>query len=128
MENLSHGAGAPSITVFAKENGERKRLNAKLMAEKEKFRKGEAEQDLSGLIQTRKPFTWENLTYDVPVSGGQKRLLSNIFGYVKPGTLTGMSRFVDRSTCSRLRLFAPQLSWVLLGPVSGLLPVQIWLF
>jgi ABC-type multidrug transport system ATPase subunit len=80
----------PAINVFAKENAERKKLNAALQAQKAEFRKGTAEQNLSGLISARKPFTWEDLTYDVQVPGGQRRLLNNIYGYVKPGTLTAL--------------------------------------
>ncbi|PLW16746.1 hypothetical protein PCANC_12305 [Puccinia coronata f. sp. avenae] len=90
VENLALGAGMPAINVFAKENAERKKLNEALQAQKEAFRKGVAEQNLSGLISARKPFTWEGLTYDVQVPGGQRRLLNDIYGYVKPGTLTAL--------------------------------------
>ncbi|KAA1138815.1 hypothetical protein PGTUg99_015044 [Puccinia graminis f. sp. tritici] len=90
VENLALGSGMPAINVFAKENAERKKLNAALQAQKEEFRKGTVEQNLSGLISARKPFTWEGLTYDVPVAGGQRRLLNDIYGYVKPGTLTAL--------------------------------------
>lgn len=90
VENLSLGAGMPAINVFAKENADRKRLNEVLQSRKQDFRTGKAQQDLSGLIQTRKPLTWEGLTYDVQVPGGQKRLLNEIYGYVKPGTLTAL--------------------------------------
>lgn len=40
--------------------------------------------------QTRKPFTWEKLCYTVPVPGGHRQLLTDVFGYVKPGTLTAL--------------------------------------
>lgn len=90
LEFFKHGRGAPAIQVYQPENKERKALNEKLQAAKEKFRAGEAEQDLSSMTTAKKPFTWENLCYDVPVSGGQKRLLDNVFGYVKPGTLTAL--------------------------------------
>ncbi|GAA5828045.1 hypothetical protein JCM11251_005707 [Rhodosporidiobolus azoricus] len=89
-EVLDHGASAPAINVFAKENKERKELNAELEKNKEAFRRGENEQDLSGLIQTKKPFTWENLTYTVPVKGGHRQLLDHVFGYVRPGQLTAL--------------------------------------
>jgi ATP-binding cassette subfamily G (WHITE) protein 2 (SNQ2) len=49
MEFFKHGADMPAITVFSKENKERKALNARLLENKEKFRKGEAEQDLSSM-------------------------------------------------------------------------------
>ncbi|ORY59909.1 pleiotropic drug resistance ABC transporter [Leucosporidium creatinivorum] len=90
VERFKHGADAPAINVFRKENKETKALNERLQENKVAFRKGEQEQDLSGLINTRKPFTWENLTYTVPVPGGKKQLLDNVFGYVKPGTLTAL--------------------------------------
>ncbi|GAA5991262.1 hypothetical protein JCM10908_003228 [Rhodotorula pacifica] len=89
-ERLDHGAGFPAINVFAKEDKERKELNEKLQANKERYRKGEVEQDLSDLIQTRKPFTWQDLTYTVNVPGGQRQLLDHVFGYVRPGELTAL--------------------------------------
>ncbi|CAH7685997.1 ABC-2 type transporter-domain-containing protein [Phakopsora pachyrhizi] len=90
VEVFSTSSGMPAINVFAKENKERKELNAKLQSLKSEYRSGKKTQDLSGLISTKKPFTWQALTYDVPVSGGQKRLLNEIYGYVKPGTLTAL--------------------------------------
>jgi ATP-binding cassette, subfamily G (WHITE), member 2, PDR len=35
-------------------------------------------------------FTWRDVVYDVPVKGGTRRLLNNISGFVKPGTLTAL--------------------------------------
>lgn len=35
-------------------------------------------------------FTWADLTYEIPVKGGTKTLLTGIHGYVKPGTMTAM--------------------------------------
>ena len=108
---FKHGADAPQINVFRKEDADTKALNDELQANKAAFRRGEAEQDLSNLIETRKPFTWENLCYTVPVPGwvsypsgaihpiggrltsqcrGQRQLLDNVFGYVKPGTVTAL--------------------------------------
>ncbi len=37
-----------------------------------------------------KPFTWEKLCYEVPVKGGKRQLLDNVYGYCKPGTLTAL--------------------------------------
>lgn len=90
VEKLSLGAGSPAVNVFAEENAERKRLNERLQERKQDFRSGKAEQDLTSLIKTRKPFTWEALSYDVSVPGGHRRLLNEVYGYVKPGTLTAL--------------------------------------
>ncbi|KFA77102.1 hypothetical protein S40288_09502 [Stachybotrys chartarum IBT 40288] len=35
-------------------------------------------------------FTWRDVVYDVPVKGGTRRLLNNVSGWVKPGTLTAL--------------------------------------
>ncbi|GAA5932006.1 hypothetical protein JCM1841_003594 [Sporobolomyces salmonicolor] len=89
-EKLKHGADMPAINIFAKENKERKDLNESLQKNKLAFRRGEVEQaDLGDIAHTR-PFTWEDLTYTVPVPGGQRQLLDHVFGYVKPGQLTAL--------------------------------------
>ncbi|KAJ1936557.1 ATP-binding cassette transporter snq2, partial [Linderina macrospora] len=35
-------------------------------------------------------FTWKNVNYTVPVKGGERQLLDDISGYVKPGTMTAL--------------------------------------
>lgn len=57
-----HGANSPAINVFRKENKETAELNAALQDNKAAFRKGEKQQNLDGLISSRRPFTWENLS------------------------------------------------------------------
>ncbi|ORY72886.1 pleiotropic drug resistance ABC transporter [Leucosporidium creatinivorum] len=89
-EFMPDGNTAPRINVFAKEDKERQHLNAELEKNKQAYRRGEMEQDLSSLIQTKKPFTWKNLTYTVPVTGGQRQLLDHVFGFVRPGQLTAL--------------------------------------
>lgn len=37
-----------------------------------------------------KPFTWEQINYHVPVPGGTRRLLHDVYGFVKPGTMTAL--------------------------------------
>ncbi|KAJ0423003.1 ABC-2 type transporter-domain-containing protein [Aspergillus carlsbadensis] len=41
----------------------------------------------NNLIQNRSIFTWKNLTYTVKTPDGDRVLLDNVQGYVKPGTL-----------------------------------------
>ena len=38
----------------------------------------------------RKTFTWEKVNYVVPVPGGTRRLLHDVYGYIKPGTVTAL--------------------------------------
>lgn len=35
-------------------------------------------------------FTWQNVSYTIPYKGGQRKLLQNVNGYVKPGRLTAL--------------------------------------
>jgi ATP-binding cassette, subfamily G (WHITE), member 2, PDR len=35
-------------------------------------------------------FVWNELSYDIKVNKGQKRILDNVEGWVKPGTLTAL--------------------------------------
>ena len=53
-------------------------------------------------LPDRGVFTWENVNYHVPVSSGTSRqLLSNLCGYVKPGTLTALmgASGAGKTTC-----------------------------
>jgi len=49
----------------------------------------------------KKAFTWEKLNYDVPTPQGQLRLLHDVYGYVKPGTLTALmgASGAGKTTC-----------------------------
>lgn len=86
---VTQGVVLPSIEFFERENAERKKLNERLMERKEAARRGELDSEIA-LIKQKKPFTWEKLSYTVPVSGGQKQLLDDVYGYVLPGTLTAL--------------------------------------
>ena len=91
MEMLaSNAANVQAIVVFAKENKDTKKRNAKLQERKEAVKSGEANQDLEGLIDSKRPFTWDGLNYTVKVPGGNLQLLNDVEGYVKPGTLTAL--------------------------------------
>ncbi len=48
----------------------------------------------------RKTFTWEGINYHVPVPGGTRRLLHDVYGYVKPGTLTALMGASGAGGCS----------------------------
>lgn len=90
-ERLNYGAGGKTVTFFAKESTELKKLNEELRQKKEKRQQKKVDDTKSELNITSKAIlTWENLCYDVPVPGGTRRLLSDVFGYVVPGKLTAL--------------------------------------
>jgi len=90
-EYLKWGAGGKTVTLFAHENEERKRLNEELHEKKARRNRKEADQGGSELkIESKAILTWEELCYDVPIGSGQLRLLSDVYGFVKPGELTAL--------------------------------------
>ncbi|KAL0571220.1 ATP-binding cassette transporter snq2 [Marasmius crinis-equi] len=97
--------------VFAKEDEETRKLN-KVQQEKKDAKRlqGHTDNDLEerqiqkeedGSRPYRKTFTWEKLNYVVPVPGGTRRLLHDVDGYVKPGTLTALmgASGAGKTTC-----------------------------
>ncbi len=89
--------------TFAKESEETKKRNEELRekksskSEKEQYITDGKESDFSH----KRIFTWEGLNYHVPVAGGQLRLLHDVLGYVKPGTLTALmgASGAGKTTC-----------------------------
>ncbi|MCJ1359333.1 MAG: hypothetical protein MMC33_009334 [Icmadophila ericetorum] len=87
---VKFGSAGKTITFYAKENKKMEQLNADLQKRKDN-RLAKDENRSSELdIQSKAVLTWENLTYDVPVKSGQKRLLKDVYGFVKPGQLTAL--------------------------------------
>ncbi|KAK2601999.1 ATP-binding cassette transporter snq2 [Conoideocrella luteorostrata] len=90
-EVVKFGMAGNSFKVYQRPNKERKALNEQLLQKREAKRRdktNEAGSDLT--IKSESILTWENLNYDVPVPGGTRRLLTNVFGYVRPGELTAL--------------------------------------
>ncbi|KAG6874373.1 hypothetical protein C0995_015109 [Termitomyces sp. Mi166 len=100
-----------SLNIFAKETDEVKKRNAALKERKQRRTedlekyidqdKEMVEQEKPAVQSHQKAFTWEDLNYHVPTPSGQKRLLHDVFGYVKPGTLTALmgASGAGKTTC-----------------------------
>ncbi|OCH88753.1 hypothetical protein OBBRIDRAFT_820018 [Obba rivulosa] len=109
IEYFPKFGGGSSAVVYAKETADNKDLNASLQGRKAKRRtnaNGDIEVQDSGNNESstkfeRKSFTWERINYHVPVSGGTLRLLHDVYGYVKPGTLTALmgASGAGKTTC-----------------------------
>ncbi len=50
----------------------------------------EQDEQVAALTPQTDVFTWKNVSYDIKVKGGDRRLLDNVSGWVKPGTLTAL--------------------------------------
>ncbi|KFH46369.1 ABC transporter G family member-like protein [Hapsidospora chrysogenum ATCC 11550] len=90
-EVVRFGMGGNAARVFTKPNKERKALNESLARKRDVRRTDKSNEQGSDLkIKSESILTWENLNYDVPVPGGTRRLLTNVYGYVRPGELTAL--------------------------------------
>lgn len=48
------------------------------------------EKSTKGVAKNDTIFTWQNVNYTIPYQGGERKLLQNVQGYVKPGKLTAL--------------------------------------
>ncbi|KAH8101046.1 P-loop containing nucleoside triphosphate hydrolase protein, partial [Phellopilus nigrolimitatus] len=120
LEYFPQYAGTDSgVTIFAKEDAETKARNDAQRANKGNRSARAREQyvtDEKEDFSDRRVFTWEQLNYNVPVAGGSLRLLHDVMGYVKPGTLTALmgASGAGKTTC--LDVLAQRKN---IGVVSG---------
>ncbi|KAI0347995.1 ABC-transporter [Trametopsis cervina] len=110
--------GSAGMIIYAKPTQKSKDLNKQLAERKasrsnknnverlnekaglQKYESQEADSEPQAAAH-RRTFTWEAINYHVPVAGGQRRLLHDVYGYVKPGTLTALmgSSGAGKTTC-----------------------------
>lgn len=110
-----------SFSIFTKETDELETLNQMQKAKKalrtRKNEKDDLVDELKGdATAGKKTLTWENLNYHVPGPNGPIRLLHDVVGYVKPGTLTALmgASGAGKTTC--LDVLAQRKN---IGVVSG---------
>ncbi|KAJ5104205.1 hypothetical protein N7532_004734 [Penicillium argentinense] len=61
-------------------------------------------------------FSWSSLNYDIPVKEGTRRLLNDVNGWVKPGTLTALMGVSGAGKTTLLDVLAQRVS---IGVVTG---------
>ncbi|KAJ1324848.1 ATP-binding cassette subfamily G (WHITE) member 2 SNQ2 [Microdochium nivale] len=116
-EFVDFGSGGNTFRTYAKPTEELKKLNGELKTarlERQKSRGGVDDQTSS--IDSVSVLTWEDLKYDVPVSGGTRRLLNGIYGYCKPGQLTALMGASGAGKTTLLDVLAGRKS---IGVISG---------
>ncbi|KAJ5688909.1 hypothetical protein N7462_003301 [Penicillium macrosclerotiorum] len=115
-ETIQFGAGGKTITFFQKENSERKKLNEALEKKKANRQSKSVDTGTKLNITSRSVFTWEDVSYEVPVPSGTRKLLNSVYGYVEPGKLTALMGASGAGKTTLLDVLAARKN---IGVVSG---------
>jgi ABC-type multidrug transport system ATPase subunit/ABC-type multidrug transport system permease subunit len=116
-EYLVFGAGGSTVTIFVKEDAEREQLNQTLQEKKQaRLNHEDTNQAANIQIASKSVLTWEGVNYDVPVPSGHKRILNDVYGYVKPGQLVALMGASGAGKTSLLDVLSARKN---IGVISG---------
>lgn len=106
MERQKPNKGGMAVTVFKRGEApkeiehtikEKKKLEDEETGERDTATpdsrengSGDSMEKVEGIAENTSIFTWQNVTYTIPYKGGQRKLLQDVQGYVKPGRLTAL--------------------------------------
>jgi ATP-binding cassette subfamily G (WHITE) protein 2 (PDR) len=76
----------------------------------------EQEEQVRALAPQTDVFTWKDVCYDIKIKGEPRRLLDNVSGWVKPGTLTALMGVSGAGKTTLLDVLAQRVS---MGIVTG---------
>lgn len=82
----------------------------------EKTTDGEGEGKVDIIPAQTDIFTWRDVTYDISIKGEPRRLLDNVSGWVKPGTLTALMGTSGAGKTTLLDVLAQRTS---MGVITG---------
>ena len=76
----------------------------------------EQDEQVQALVPQTDVFTWKDVCYDIKIKGEPRRLLDNVSGWVKPGTLTALMGVSGAGKTTLLDVLAQRVS---MGVVTG---------
>lgn len=77
---------------------------------------GTGEKGMGAIQAQTDTFTWRNVCYDIEIKGEPRRLLDNVSGWVKPGTLTALMGVSGAGKTTLLDVLAHRTS---MGVITG---------
>ncbi|KAL9618479.1 MAG: hypothetical protein Q9160_006798 [Pyrenula sp. 1 TL-2023] len=76
----------------------------------------EKTQSMGGVAKNETIFTWTNVNYTIPFEGGERKLLQDVQGYVRPGKLTALMGASGAGKTTLLNTLAQRINF---GVVTG---------
>lgn len=125
MEMQKPNKGGGAVTIYRR--GQAPTTVQKAMERKvEDEETGKHDNDVSGdesednsakgVARNESVFTWQNVNYTIPYEGGQRALLQNVQGFVKPGKLTALMGASGAGKTTLLNTLAQRIRF---GVVKG---------
>ena len=71
---------------------------------------------VKGVAKNETVFTWQNVNYSIPVQGGERQLLQDVQGFVRPGKLTALMGASGAGKTTLLNTLAQRINF---GSVTG---------
>jgi ATP-binding cassette subfamily G (WHITE) protein 2 (SNQ2) len=72
--------------------------------------------EVKGIHKNETVFTWQNVNYTIPTSDGERRLLQDVQGYVRPGRLTALMGASGAGKTTLLNTLAQRIDF---GVITG---------
>jgi ATP-binding cassette subfamily G (WHITE) protein 2 (SNQ2) len=76
----------------------------------------DSDKQVQGVAKNETIFTWQDVTYTIPYEKGERKLLDNVQGYVKPGKLTALMGASGAGKTTLLNTLAQRINF---GVVHG---------
>lgn len=87
---FKQGSQSDVVEATQSDDVERASQNTAQDVDVQAEKSGDYEKALKETTATTDIFSWQNLTYTVPVADGKRRLLNEVSGFVAPGKLTAL--------------------------------------
>lgn len=105
------------VPALSKKNDEEEQINDRQTAQGAIAEKTVSGREVPPSIQKQTAiFHWDSVNYDIKIKGGTRRLLDDVDGWVKPGTLTAL---MGASGAGKTTLLDVLASRVTMGVVTG---------